>query len=98
MKTITITIKKPLYGTYVYLNGNIVDRAIRTSSMLEIEIPRGKAIVDPVKWKANGKVMKKVFKFPDNPMILYGGNVPLSNDKGKIVNSQIENNRQQKLI
>jgi hypothetical protein len=86
MQVITVNIKKPLYGNFVYVNGNIVEKAIRTSSMLEIVIPNGRAIVDPKMWKENGKIMKKVFKIPNNPMTLYGGNVPIPPiSKGKVI-------------
>ena len=91
MKVITVDIKKPLYGNYVYINGTIVNRAISSGAMLEIIVPAGRAIVDPRKWKENGRVMKKVFKYPDNPMILYGGNVPVPpSTKGRIINPEVE--------
>lgn len=85
MKLVTVDIRKPLYGNYVYINGNVVDRAISAGAMMEVIIPSGRAIVDPVKWKAEGKIMKKVFKFPNNPMILYGGWVPIPAKEGKVV-------------
>lgn len=72
-----------MYGNYVFINSTIVERAIREKNMLEIIIPNGRATVDPQKWKANGRVMKKVFKYPDNPMILYGGEVPIQMEKTK---------------
>ena len=91
MRTVTIEIKKPLYGNYVYINSTTIDRAINTGSMLEIIVPRGRAIVDPRKWKANGQVMRKVFKYPDHPMILYGGNVPIPSDsKGKVITPEVK--------
>lgn len=100
MKTIAVKIKKPLYGSYVYINGHIVDKAIRIGAKLEIEIPNGKAIVNPIEWKANGKIMKKVFKFPDNPMTLYGGHVLKNNLNGKVIDLEVEKlkERQPKLI
>lgn len=92
MKTFSINIKKPLYGNFVYIRGDFVDRAIRFGMMLDITIPKGRAIVDPKQWKETAikteKVMKKVFKFPDDPMILYGGAVPLPSPKGEVVKPQ----------
>jgi uncharacterized protein YcgI (DUF1989 family) len=77
MKLVKVTIRKPMYGNYVYINGTFIDKAIRAGAMMEITVPAGKAVVDPKKWKANGKIMKKVFRIPDHPMILYGGEVPV---------------------
>ncbi len=87
MKLVTVDIRKPLYGNYVYINGNVVDRAISAGAMMEVVIPSGRAIVDPVKWKTEGKIMKKVFKFKNNPMILYGGWVNVPSIKGEIITS-----------
>ena len=91
MNLVTVNIRKPLYGTFCYIRSEIVENAIRSGSKMEVIIPRGKAIVDPVKWKSTGKVMRKVFKFPDNPMILYGNHVELPRTpKGKIVEPEEE--------
>ena len=97
MKIISVNIKKPIYGNYVYINGSIVERAIRISAQLEIIIPAGRVIVDPRKWKENGKMMKKVFKFPSNPMILYGGYVNLPMGEGKITTLEKEREEAQRL-
>lgn len=85
MKLVTVDIRKPLYGNYVYLRKEIIDRAISAGAMMEVVIPSGRAIVDPVKWKAEGKIMKKVFRFKNNPMILYGNWVNVPSSKGKII-------------
>lgn len=77
MNIISVNIRKPVYGNYVYLRSEILDRAIREKARLLIEVPAGRAIVDPAEWKRKGKVMKKVFKIPGHPMILYGGTVPV---------------------
>jgi len=91
MVVVKVNIKKPIYGNYCYIRASIVDKAIKDGAMLEITIPRGKAIVDPVKWKEEGKVMKKVFKFPDNPLVLYGGSVPLEGlPSGKVTSKEKE--------
>jgi hypothetical protein len=81
---LVVHIKKPVYGTKVYINKSVVDKAIKNRMMLEIVIPQGRGIVDPKEWKARGDIMKKVFKYPDRPMILYGGNVPLPETKGEV--------------
>lgn len=95
MAVVKVNIKKPIYGNYCYIRASIVDKAIKDGAMLEITIPRGKAIVDPVKWKENGKIMKKVFKFPDNPLVLYGGSVPMENTpKGEVTTPKEEKERE----
>lgn len=97
MNLVTVNIKKPLYGTYCYIRSEIVDGAIRSGSKMEVILPKGKSIEDPVEWKKTGKVMKKVFKFPDNPMILYGNYVKLQNiPEGKVV--EVEKTNQLNLL
>jgi hypothetical protein len=71
-KIVKFNIKKPLYGNYVYLRGSIVEKAIRTGAMLEVTIPTGKMVVDPKVWRDTGKMIKKVFRYKDNPMVMYG--------------------------
>ena len=90
MKIITVNIRKPLFNNYVYINGNTLDRAINQGAKVEITIPNGKAIVDPLVWKNTGKIMKKVFKIPGCPMTLYGNfvNVPIK-EKGIILNKKV---------
>ena len=85
MNLITVKIRKPLYGTFCYIRSEIVNEAIRSGCKMEVILPQGKSIEDPIDWKKTGKVMRKVFKFPDNPMILIGNYVNLPNvPKGKI--------------
>ncbi len=89
MKVVVVDIKKPLFGNYVYIASSFIEKAIKEKVMLGVIIPNGRALVDPVKWKENGKVMKKVFKFKDNPMILYGGYVPLpTEEKGTVIKKE----------
>ena len=72
---VSIEIKKPLYGNFVYIRKEILDAAIRQGNQLEVIIPKSKAVVDPTLWKKTGKRMKKVFRRPNEPMILYGASV-----------------------
>lgn len=69
---IEVVIKKPLYGTFVYIRETFVNKAIREGKMMRVTIPQGSAVVDPNDWKETGKRMEKVFLRPDQPMILYG--------------------------
>lgn len=78
---IVVEIKKPLYGNFVYINESQLNKAISLGEKIEVVVPKGRAIIDPVEWKKNGKRMEKVFLFPDKPMILWGGNVPLPPSK-----------------
>lgn len=88
MNNVKVDIKKPLYGNFAYVRDVYVNNAIRLGVKLEITVPGGTAIVDPVEWKQKAidenKVMSKVFKRPDQPMILYGGNVPFPAKEGRV--------------
>jgi len=75
MENIVVKIRKPLYGTFCYIRGSIVEQAIREKKNLKITIPQGSAIMDPNDWKKKCRMMKKVFKFERSPMILYGNYV-----------------------
>ena len=77
MRPVDVTIKKPLFGTFVYIRDKYVNLAIRLGVPMRVTIPQGTALVDPVKWKKEGKRMEKVFRNPNEPMVLYGGHVPL---------------------
>ena len=75
--TVDVTIHKPLYDTFVNIRETYVRRAIKEGKLLRITIPQGTAVVDPKEWIMTGKVHKQVFLRPDEPMILYGNNVPV---------------------
>lgn len=76
--SITLTIRKPLYGTFVYLRKDILLRAIKNGVSVYVKIPQGKAKIDPVQWIEKGQPMKKVFLRPDEPMELVGMSVPVA--------------------
>jgi hypothetical protein len=83
-----VYIKKPLYGNMVYIRDKYIDQAIQRHEKLCVMIPQGQGIIDPGVWKLDAirknRVMKKVFKFADDPMKLYGGFVPLPEKVGKV--------------
>ena len=85
---IEVNIHKPVYGNYVYVRDVFLRAAMRRGEMIKITVPKGSAIVDPKEWIKNGKKMEKVFKRPDQPMILYGGNVPLPAEKGAVISKE----------
>jgi hypothetical protein len=67
----------PIYGNKVFLNSYKVDMAERMNIPLLIKVPNGTALIGASEWKNGAEIMKKVFKFPNNPMILYGKHVPV---------------------
>ena len=75
MKYVEVKIRKPLYGNYVYVRDVFVERAISLNKKMRITVPNGVGIHDPHEWKETGKIMEKIFKRPDEPMILYGNTV-----------------------
>jgi hypothetical protein len=80
MENVKVDIRKPIdgkFGTHVYIRDIYVEQAIRKGVKLEITIPSGKGVVDPVAWKNRGDIRKDVFLRPNEPMVLYGGFVPV---------------------
>jgi len=82
MKYVEVEIKKPMYGTYCQVRDMYINKAIKQGKKLRITIPQGVGVVDPKDWKKTGKKYEKVFRFPDNPMILYGNYVPIEGTMG----------------
>mgnify|MGYP006953642490 FL=1 len=79
MKQIEITIKKPLYetdeGSIVRVYDKWVEQAIRFNKPLIVRsFWRGKEIgeaLDPQEIKKHCKKVEQVFRYPNEPMILY---------------------------
>lgn len=78
---VKVEIKKPLYGNFVYINLKVLNTAVRQKQKVEVCLPNGCAVIDPVEWVKTGKRMEKVFKFPDRPMVLYGNHVPIKGEQ-----------------
>ena len=93
MQTIDVIINKPLYDNFVNINSSVVNKAIRLGLKMKVTIPKGTVIVDPVLWKKNGRVMKKVFLRPDEPMILYGNALQLPITSRGVVEGSKESRR-----
>ena len=74
-KLISVFIQKPLYGNMCYINEETINRAIKHGFQLEVKTPTKTKIVNPKEWKQKGQRMSKVFKRPDEPMILFGNNL-----------------------
>lgn len=50
--------------------------AQRRNGKLKVIIPKqGEAIIDVLEWIKTGKKMEKVFKRPNEPMVLWGNNL-----------------------
>ena len=72
-----INIKKPIHSTYIGINETKINRAINLGEKLEITIPQGTGTADPKEWMKTGRMFKKVYLFPDNPMTMYANYVPI---------------------
>ena len=73
-----VTIKKPMYGAFVYIRDRVLYDAIHDGERIQVCIPQGSAIIDPKEWIRTGKKLEKVFKIPNRPMVLWGNHVPIA--------------------
>ena len=84
-----VDIRKPLYDNFVYIRyDKYIRQAIDRGAKLKIRIPQGIGIHDPEEWMRTGKRMEKVFKRPDEPMVLWGNWVMF--EKPKTENEEIK--------
>ena len=65
------TIRKPIYGTCVALNEKLLKSAISKRKKILVKCPGAEELIDPKEWMKDAKRISKVFKQPNNPMILY---------------------------
>ena len=70
-------IDKPIYGTCVAINEKILDMAAFFKVKLKIICPGAEEVVDPKEFKKQARRIEKVFRFPDDPMILYQKSIGL---------------------
>lgn len=87
---IKVTINKPVYGNFVYIRNTYIAQAWKSKVMLEITVPNGTGIMDPIEWVKTGKRMEKVFKKVDEPMILYGNNVIIPEHQYKMSQTSLK--------
>lgn len=77
-----VEIEKPLFEyngvSTVRISKNIVDRAVHSFVQLVVITPKGEKVFYPKRVKKDGKKVKEVFLYPDNPMIMYEIEVPFS--------------------
>lgn len=76
-----VHINKPIYGTCVALNDAIIKYAKNHNRRLIISCPKAKESVTPDEWVQRSIIIKKVFRYPDNPMILWQGIIKQTNDQ-----------------
>ena len=73
-----ITINNPIHTNYVGISQANINKALRLGEPLEINIPHlGTGKSDPKEWMKTGRMFKKVYLFPDNPMTMYANYVPI---------------------
>lgn len=84
-KYINVDIKRPLYGNFCYIRDIYLNQARREHKNLRITTPNGTGIMTVEQWMTNCKEMKKVFKQPDNPMVLFGNTVVINSTNGATV-------------
>lgn len=80
-----IPIKKPIYdykgSPNVAINEKIISQAIKKNKILVIDCKGYKPEqVDPRTWKKRARRIEKVFRFPDNPMVMYQGHLSKGGD------------------
>jgi len=77
-----VHIREPLgENNYLCVWDKYVLGSIKNKEMLEIETPEGTAIHDPIQVKAKWKKMSKVFRRPEEPMVLYCGYAKVASEE-----------------
>lgn len=64
-------IRKPIYGTCVAISKRIVERARSAGVLVDVRCPGGRSVLSPDEIVKLGKVVKKVFRYPEHPMVMY---------------------------
>jgi len=66
-----IFINKPIYGHCVALNSDIIKAATRNHRLLLVKCPEASELLEPQAWVKKAARIAKVFRRPNDPMILY---------------------------
>lgn len=69
---IEVTIKKPLFGTKVYIREKFLRQAAKEHTVVRVTCQGIAYLVEPKEWVKTGDMMKKVFLIPEKPMVLWG--------------------------
>lgn len=72
---VEIEIKKPLYGTMVYIRDKHIRQAINEHGPINIICDGKKYMIGPYEWLEGAQKMEKEFLIPGKPMILYGNHL-----------------------
>lgn len=82
-----VHIKKPIYGHCVAINRAIIQAAITNGRLLVVSCPGASEVIPPRAWVNRARRIEKVFRRPDEPMVLYQATVgnpqPEKQDSGK---------------
>lgn len=72
---VEIEIKKPLYGSMVYIRDKYLKQAMKENGPINIICDGKKYMISPYEWTSDAKKMEKEFLIPGKPMILYGNHL-----------------------
>lgn len=88
---ITVHINKPVYDTYVYVRAKYIKQALENGEELKISCPTAERICSPNEWLHEGapNKIKKVFRYVDKPMTLYGNYIEIPKTDKKVAHGQI---------
>lgn len=78
---IEVFIAKPLFGNFCYIRDLYIKKAEKSYQKLKITTPKGELICTPQEWLRTAKKMEKVFLRPDQPMVLWGNHVPVTQEE-----------------
>ena len=70
-----VHIRKPIYGTVVAINEKILAKAEKLGKHLVISTKGIEKQFTPQGWRKQSKRFEKVFNYPDNPMVIWQGDV-----------------------
>lgn len=66
-------IDEPIYGTTVAINKKLLREAHMKDATLEVVVGEvdKKERIAPMKWAKEGEKFEKVFRYPNNPMVMF---------------------------
>lgn len=81
---IEVFIEKPLYGNMCFVRDTYINKAKASGEKLHVKSPKGELTCTADEWLKGAKLMEKVFLRPNQPMRLFGKNVPMYEDKNQL--------------
>lgn len=79
-----VHIKKPIYGQCVAISDAIIKEAETHHRLLLLTCPGAQETISPADWMRKSKVLRKVFRYPDNPMVLWIGTIGKLPDEKRV--------------